>query len=35
MTWRGFTYGVATGLVLGTVALLMLAKIAAGGFMGL
>ena len=34
MNWRGFTYGVATGLVLGTVPLLIMAKIAAGGIMG-
>ncbi len=34
MSWRGFTYGVATGLVLGTVPLLIMAKIAAGGIMG-
>ncbi len=34
MTWRGFTYGVATGLVLATVPLLILAKLAAGGIMG-
>lgn len=33
MSWRGFTYGVATGLVLGTVPLLIMAKIAAGGIM--
>ncbi len=35
MSWRGFTCGLATGLVLATVPLLTLAKIAAGGIMGL
>ncbi len=35
MTWRGFTCGLAIGIVLATVPLLILAKIAAGGFMGL
>ncbi len=34
MSWRGFTYGLATGIVLATVPLLILAKIAAGGLMG-
>jgi len=35
MSWRGFTYGLVTGLVLAIVPLLTSAKITAGGLMGL